>query len=589
MKNIRNFCIIAHIDHGKSTLADRFLELTETIAARDMKEQVLDQMSLEQERGITIKLQPVTMEHEGYVLNLIDTPGHVDFSYEVSRSLAAVEGAVLLVDATQGIQAQTLANLYLALEQDLVIIPVLNKIDLPNAQVERVHAQITNLLGCDDDQILEASGKTGQGVPEILQAIKERIPAPTQESEGTRALIFDSQFDDYRGVVTYVRVFGGSLAKGHKIRFAATKSQAEILEVGVFKPKMTATKELGTGQIGYVVTGMKDIEETKVGDTILLAKDDKAAALPGYKEVMPMVFAGVFCKDGDDYPRLRDAIGKLKLNDAALGYEPESSPALGFGFRCGFLGMLHAEIFIERLRREAGLELVMTVPSVAYRVTLTKGEPFVARSPQDLPDQSRIAQVEEPIMKADIMTPKEYVGAVMQMVQDRRGNYLNTEYLQEDRAILHYEVPLSALLVDFYDKLKGLSSGYASLNYEFSRYADAPVVRMDILVAEELVEALSVMVYRDELHKVGKKIVTSLKEVVPRQQFAVKLQAAVGGKIVAAERIAPYRKDVTAKLYGGDHTRRRKLLEKQKKGKKRMLGQGKVDIPSEAFLSVLKR
>jgi GTP-binding protein LepA len=616
MQNIRNFCIIAHIDHGKSTLADRFLELTGTVEKRKMKEQVLDSMDLERERGITIKLAPARMVYRDYILNLIDTPGHVDFNYEVSRSLAAVEGAILLVDAAQGVQAQTLANLYLAVEQGLEIIPVINKIDLPSANVEKVKKEIISVVGCSADEILLCSAKTGEGAGKILDAVVERVPAPKGEADKPlRALIFDSFYDEYRGVVAYVRVKDGEVKKGDKIFFLGTAANSEVLDCGAMKPQLSPTGELLTGEIGYLTTGLKKIEDCRVGDTITKSqvqnsksKDEakaKVEPLPGYKTVKPMVYAGVFCRDGSDFNELREAIGKLKLNDAALLYEPENSPVLGFGFRAGFLGLLHLEIFQERLRREFGLDLVVTVPSVAYKIVL-KGNKFPAnirkeqiiseneyliKNPNEFPDPSQIERMEEPIMNVDIVSPKEFLGNIMSLVQDCRGEYLNTEFLDETRVILHYRLPLAMLIVDFYDKLKTVSSGYASMNYEFFRYKPAELVKMDILVADELVEALSTIVYRDGAFNVGKKIVQNLKEKIPRHQFVVKLQAAVGGKIIAAERISALRKDVTEKLYGGDWTRRQKLLEKQKKGKKKMLafGKGKVDIPPEAFLSAMKR
>ncbi len=591
MNNVRNFCIIAHIDHGKSTLADRFLEVTGTVSKREMKQQLLDSMDIERERGITIKLQPARMSCQGYELNLIDTPGHVDFNYEVSRSLAAVEGAILLVDATQGVQAQTVANLYLAIEQNLTIIPVVNKIDLPNAQVDQAKHEIVQLLGCKEDEILEASGKTGIGVEEILQAIIQRIPSPKiEEEKPLRALIYDSRFDEYRGVVAQVRIFDGQLKAGDRINFLSFGKESEVLEVGYYNPKMIKTPSLKSGEIGYIVTGLKEISYCRVGDTISLA-GQKVAALSGYKEVKPMVFAGLFCKEGDMYPRLREAIEKLKLNDAALSYEPENSQALGFGFRCGFLGLLHLEVIQERLRREYNLDLIVTVPSVAYQINMKNGSQMTIKSPQELPAPEAIEKIFEPVMTVDIFSPKEYLGGIMQLVSQKRGVYKNTEYLDENISVLHYDVPLTALLVDFYDKLKSVSSGYASLNYDFLGYEPADVVRLDILVADEKVEALSSLVYRDEAYHVGKKIVESLKETLPRQQFVVKLQASVGGKIIAGERISALRKDVTAKLYGGDFSRKRKLLEKQKKGKKKMMeiGHGRVDIPPEAFLAVLKR
>ena len=607
MTNIRNFCIIAHIDHGKSTLADRMLEITGTIEKRKMKEQFLDRMDIERERGITIKLQPVTMEYNGYILNLIDTPGHVDFSYEVSRSLAAVEGAVLLVDATQGIQAQTLANLYLAMEQNLVILPVVNKIDLPAADIEKTKQEIIKLIGCSEEEIILASGKTGQGAEEILKAVIGLIPAPTgydvetngRSSQPLRALIFDSNYDEYRGVVAHVRVVDGEIKKGDKIFLMATKAKSEALDIGIFKPEYKSRGGLKTGEIGYIVTGFKNVGECRVGDTVAISdfrfpisdKDQVMKPLQGYKEVKPMVFAGVFPHEGNDYQDLREAMEKLKLNDAALTYEPESSEALGFGFRCGFLGLLHLEIFQERLRREYGLALIVTLPSVAYKVYKGSGEEIIIRTPQKLPDQAEIRQVEEPWVSLDVVTPKDYMGAVMKLAQEKRGAYKNTEYLEKDTVILHYEIPMAAILTDFYDKIKSISSGYASINYDYLDYRQADVVKMDILVAEDIVEALSMIVYRDEAFREGKKIVEALKETLPKQMFVLKLQAAIGGKIIAAERLSAMRKDVTAKLYGGDVSRKRKLLEKQKKGKKKMMaaGKGSVEIPPEAFVKILKR
>ena len=589
MNQIRNFCIIAHIDHGKSTLADRFLEVTKTVEKRKMKDQLLDRMDLERERGITIKLQPVRMDYQGYILNLIDTPGHVDFTYEVSRSLAAVEAAILLVDATQGVEAQTVANLYLALEQDLTIIPVINKIDLPAAHPAQVKKEIVNLLGCRPEEIIEVSAKTGQNVEAVLQAVINKTPTPTGRLEDkVQALVFDSTFDEYKGVVTYVRLKNGQLKPGDRISFIGTSAESEVLEVGYFKPDYQKSTSLSAGEIGYIVTGLKNLEKARVGDTITLKKDP-GQSLGGYKVVKPMVYAGIFCQEGDEYPRLRDGIEKLKLNDSALFFEPENSPALGFGFRCGFLGLLHLEIVQERLRREYDLDLVITTPSVAYKVIKSSGEEITIHSPQELPDQNYISEIKEPYMIIDIITPKDYIGEVMTLIQEKRGEYKNTEYLDENRVILHYEIPLASILVDFYDSLKSLSSGYASLNYEFLDYRTANVVRMDILVSDEPVEALATIVYEDSAHQVGKKIVNALKNVLPKQQFVLKIQAAVGGKIIAAERISALRKDVTAKLYGGDVTRKRKLLEKQKKGKKRMLKSGKVDIPQEAFMAVLKR
>ncbi|MBI2459639.1 MAG: elongation factor 4 [Parcubacteria group bacterium] len=597
MNKIRNFCIIAHIDHGKSTMADRMLEITGTIEKRKMKDQVLDRLDLERERGITIKLQPVKMSYQGYSLNLIDTPGHVDFSYEVSRSLAAVEGAALLVDASQGIQAQTLANLYLALEQNLTIIPVINKIDLPAANIEKTKKEIIQLLGCAPEEIILASGKTGQGVLEVLQAVIERVPAPVETGSGAflRALIFDSTYDEYRGVVAYIRIFDGAVKKGDKIVLLATKAKSEVLDAGIFAPEYKSTGELKTGQIGYIVTGFKGVSECRVGDTVtnyqLPITNYQLKPLQGYKEVKPMVFAGVFPKEGNEFEELREAIDKLKLNDAALVYEPEHSQALGFGFRCGFLGLLHLEIFQERLSREYNLNLIVTIPSVAYQVYKKNGEELIIRSPQKLPDLAEIDKIEEPWVNLDIIAPKEYLGAILNLTQEKRGLYKNTEYIDSSRVILHYEIALAAILTDFYDKIKSVSSGYASINYDLAGYKPADVVKMDILVAEEAVEALAMIVYRDEAFKRGKETVNTLKETLPKQMFVVKLQAAVGGKIIAAERISARRKDVTAKLYGGDVSRKRKLLEKQKKGKKKMEAQGKgrVEIPSDTFVKLLKR
>ena len=592
-QNIRNFCIIAHIDHGKSTLSDRLLELTGTVEKRNMKAQMLDSMDIERERGITIKLAPARMEYKGLTLNLIDTPGHVDFNYEVSRSLAAVEGAILLVDATQGVQAQTIGNLYLALEEELTIIPVLNKIDLPAADVAKRTQEIVQLLGCAPEDILAVSGKTGQGVAELLEAIVERVPPPSGDPKApARALIFDSNYDDYKGVVAYVRVVDGSFKPGEGLEFMASQAEGEVLETGslgvggYFKRSI-----LETGQIGYLVTGLKEIEACRVGDTITHRERPADKALAGYKEVKPMVFAGIFPKEGDNFARLREAMERLKLNDSALTYEPEHSPALGYGFRCGLLGMLHLEILKERLSREFDLELVVTVPSVAYRITKRSREQLIIKSPAELPDPSHLELIEEPWMRADIVAPDDYVGAIMQLMQERRGIYKNTEYLSENRAILHYEVPLATIIVDFYDKLKSITAGYASLNYELADYRPANVARLDILVAEEPVEAFATLVYKDEAEKVGRRIVKTLKDAIPRMNYVIKLQAALGGNIVASERISAMRKDVTAKLYGGDVTRKRKLLEKQKKGKAKMMemGKGRVQIPSDAYLKVLKR
>jgi GTP-binding protein LepA len=588
MNNIRNFCIIAHIDHGKSTLADRFLELTHTVSERDMKEQVLDQMELERERGITIKLQPVRMKYKDHILNLIDTPGHVDFSYEVSRSLQAVEGAILLVDASQGVEAQTLANLYLAMEQNLTIIPVINKIDLPNADVEKVKKEVVKLLGIDESDILLASGKTGEGIDVVLQAVIEKVPTPESKSEKTQALVFDSLFDDYRGVVMYVRVINGTIKKGDTIHLVGSNKDTNATEVGVFKPKFSPKDELTQGEIGYIVTAFKEVSQARVGDTVTQS-ENKASALPGYKEVKPMVFAGIFPESGDEYPKLRDAMNQIKLTDASLSFEQEQSGALGFGYRCGFLGMLHMEIIAERLRRENNLDLVVTTPSVAYEIKQVNDESITIHSPLELPLQSKIEEIKEPWVKAEIVTPKDYMGNLMTLIQERHGIFGNTEYLDESRIILHFEMPLSGLITDFYDTLKSVSSGYASLNYEVTDYRKADIIKLDILVAEEIVEAFSMLVDREDAYETGKRIVTKLKDIIPKQQFVVKLQATIGAKVIAAERLSALRKDVTAGLYGGDVTRKRKLLEKQKKGKKRMKASGSVEIPSKAFLEVLKR
>lgn len=594
---IRNFCIIAHIDHGKSTLADRFLEFTNTVAKREMQTRLLDSMDLEKERGITIKLAPVRMEYkrknETYILNLIDTPGHVDFNYEVSRSLAAVEGAILLVDATQGVQAQTIGNLYLAIEQNLTIIPVINKIDMPMAEIEKTKEEIIHLLGCQEEEIILASGKTGQGVEEILEAVLQRVPPPVDTlNKPPRALIFDSEFNSYKGVVASIRMVDGEFSKGDKIHLLSAGQPAEILEVGYYTPKFKPNEKLKNGEIGYVVTGLKEIRECRVGDTITTKNNETIQGLPGYKEVKPMVFAGIFPKEGDAFQELREAIEKLKLNDSSFTFEPEHSQALGFGFRCGFLGMLHLDIFQERIRREHGLEIIITVPSVIYKVSKSNKKEIMVKSPQEMPNPSEIEKIYEPWMKLDVITPKAYVGNVMGLVTERKGEYVNTEYLStgaNQRAMLHYNIPLLSLITDFYDKLKTVTSGYASMNYEYKDYKETDVVKLDILVAEEPVEALASLVWRDEAYKAGKRIVESLKKSLPQQQFVVKLQAAIGGKVIASERLSALRKDVTAKLYGGDVTRKRKLLEKQKKGKKKMMSMGKVDIPPETYLTILKQ
>jgi GTP-binding protein LepA len=587
--HIRNFCIIAHIDHGKSTLADRLLELTGTVEMRAMKAQHLDKMDLEREKGITIKLAPVRMEYKGYELNLIDTPGHVDFSYEVSRSLQACEGAILVVDASQGIQAQTLANVYLAMAADLRIIPVLNKIDLPAADVERVGAEIVSLLGCEFEDILQISAKTGLGVEAVLDKVVDEIPAPKlAEASETRALIFDSYYDDYRGVILYVRVFGGGIAKGADIKMMATGAYGLALEVGALKPDMLPGKELAAGEIGYIVTNLKTTREAKVGDTVTLAGKPATQALPGYKNVQPFVYAGFFPESNEFYQELKDAVEKLSLSDSALQFAPENSPVLGFGVRIGFLGLLHMDIVRERLEREYDLELVITNPSTDYQVTMTSGEELDIKSASDLPDPAQITEIREPWIKGEIIVPKDYVGPVIQLVSSKRGLQTNLSYV-EDRAVVAFEAPLANLLTDFYDQLKSITSGYGSFNYELDNYRAEDLVRVDFYVAGEVVGALSVMAHRSEAQSLGRTMVEKLKDVIPRQNFQVALQAAIGGKFIAREDISAYRKDVTTGLYGGDVSRKKKVLAKQAKGKKRMKRFGKVDIPAEAFTVMLKR
>ncbi len=586
---IRNFCIIAHIDHGKSTLADRMLELTGTVEKRDMKSQLLDSMDLEREKGITIKLAPVRMKYKDHDLNLIDTPGHVDFSYEVSRSLQACEGAILVVDASQGIQAQTLANVYLAMNVDLKIIPVLNKIDLPAADVERVSAEIINLLGCDESEILKISAKTGMGVTEVLDAVIERIDAPKGiETDPTRALIFDSYFDDYRGVILYTRVVDGSIKKGDTIEMLATNAHGLALEVGSLQPKMKANDELACGEIGYVVTNLRTTREARVGDTVTTKRSHTDSQLPGYKLVKPFVYAGFFPVSNDDYQNLKDAIEKLSLSDSALQFEPENSPVLGFGVRIGFLGLLHMDIIRERLEREYDLDLVVTNPSTDYQVFMSSGEEINIKSASDLPDPSRIKEISEPWIKGEIVVPKSYIGGVLQLIISKRGRQSNLSYIDE-RALISFEAPLANLLTDFYDQLKSITSGYGSFNYELDSYRVEDLVRLDFYVSGNIVDALSIMTHRSEAQRIGREIVDKLKEVIPRQNFQVALQAAIGGKFIARADISAYRKDVTIGLYGGDVTRKKKVLAKQAKGKKRMKRFGKVDIPSEAFTVMLKR
>ena len=589
MERIRNFCIIAHIDHGKSTIADRMMEITGTVSKREMKSQLLDSMELEQEKGITIKLAPVTMEWKGYTLNLIDTPGHVDFSYEVSRSLQAVETAVLVVDATQGIQAQTLANVYLALEQDLNIIPVINKIDLPAAEVESVAKQIMNLLGCSREEIVEVSGKTGFGVDKILDRIVSLdIKINNNINNKTKALIFDSYFDDYRGVVLYVRVFEGEIARGAEILMMAAGVKGLALEVGVLTPKMTPRDSLKAGEIGYIVTNLKTTREAKVGDTVTLAKDPANEPLPGYKNVLPFVYAGFFPVSNDQYKDLKEAVEKLALSDSALQFEPENSPVLGFGLRIGFLGLLHMDIIRERLEREFGLDLIVTNPSTNYEVVMNNGEIREIKSAADLPDVAEVAEIREPWVKGEIILPKSMIGGVLNLINEKRGHQTNLSYIEE-RAVIDFEAPMANLLTDFYDQLKSVTSGYASFNYELSGYRAEDLVRVDFLVAGQKIDALSVMAHRSEAEAIGREVTKKLKEVIPRQNFEVALQAAIGARIIARETIGAYRKDVTVKIHTGDRDRKAKLLAKQKKGKARLKRFGKIDIPSEAFTVMLKR
>ena len=587
---IRNFCIIAHIDHGKSTLADRLLELTGTVQKRDMKAQHLDKMDLEREKGITIKLAPVRMNYKGYELNLIDTPGHVDFSYEVSRSLEACEGAILIVDASQGIQAQTLANVYLALGADLKIIPVLNKIDLPAADVPKVTKEVVSLLGCDESEILYISAKTGQGVEDVLDAVIERIDAPkSNEPEQTRALIFDSYYDDYRGVVLYVRVFDGAIKRNQSVKMFATSAEGLALEVGHLGPDMKPDPSIKSGEIGYIVTNLRTTREAKVGDTVTLSASPAKSALPGYKDVKPFVYAGFFPESNEYYQELKDAIEKLSLSDSALQYELENSPVLGFGVRIGFLGLLHMDIVRERLEREYDLELIVTNPSTDYQVKLLNGEQLDIKSAADLPEMSKVEEIAEPWIKGEIVVPKDYVGAVIQLISNKRGLQKNLSYVDDQLALVAFDAPLANLLTDFYDQLKSVTSGYGSFNYELDNYRVESLVRLDFYVAGEMVNALSIMVHKTEAESLGREIVGKLKDVIPRQNFQVALQAAIGGRFIAREDVKAYRKDVTAKLYGGDVSRRKKLLAKQKKGKARAKRFGNVDIPAEAFTVLLKR
>ncbi len=588
--HIRNFCIIAHIDHGKSTLADRLLELTDTVQRRDMKAQLLDKMDLEREKGITIKLTPVQMSYKGHQLNLIDTPGHVDFSYEVSRSLEACEGAILVVDASQGIQAQTLANVYLAIAADLKIIPVLNKIDLPAADIPKATAEVISLLGCDESEILHISAKTGQGVQEVLDAVVEKVEPPQGRPDDTaRALIFDSYYDDYRGVVLYVRIVDGQINKNSEIKMMGTGSSGLALEVGHLNPEMMPSDQLKTGEIGYIVTNLKSTREAKVGDTVTLLKKPASQALPGYKEVKPFVYAGIFPESNEYYNDLKEAVEKLSLSDSALQYEPENSPVLGFGVRVGFLGLLHMDIVRERLEREYNLSLIITNPSTDYHVKLNSGEELDIKSASSLPDPAKISSIAEPWINGEIVVPKEYVGAVIQLISSKRGLQKGLSYVDAQLALVTFEAPLANLLTDFYDQLKSVTSGYGSFNYELSQYREEDLVRVDFYVAGEMVGALSVMAHRSEANSLGRETVAKLKEVIPRQNFKVALQAAIGGRFIAREDISAFRKDVTSGLYGGDVSRKKKVLAKQKRGKERLKRFGKVDIPAEAFTVMLKR
>ncbi|WP_461632634.1 translation elongation factor 4 [Labilibaculum euxinus] len=593
MKNIRNFCIIAHIDHGKSTLADRLLDVTHTITDREKQAQVLDDMDLERERGITIKSHAIQMDYElngeKYVLNLIDTPGHVDFSYEVSRSIAACEGALLIVDATQGIQAQTISNLYLAIENDLEIIPVLNKIDLPNANPEDVKDQIVDLLGCDVDDILSASGKTGEGVPEILEAIVERVPAPTGDIEAPlQALIFDSEFNSFRGIVAYIRVMNGEIKKGDTVKFVNTGKEYQADEIGVLRLIQEPRASLKTGDVGYIISGIKTSTEVKVGDTVTHKENPCKEGIDGFAEVKPMVFAGVYPIDSEDYEDLRASMEKLRLNDASLTFEPESSMALGFGFRCGFLGMLHMEIIQERLDREFDMNVITTVPNVSYIAHTKKGDKFEMHNPSDMPDPNSLDFIEEPFIRAQIITKSEYTGSIMNLCMSKRGIMTNQQYLTSDRVELTYEMPLGEIVFDFYDKLKSISKGYASFDYFLIGVRPAKLVKLDILLNGEGVDALSTLIHFDNAQSFGRRMCEKLKELIPRQQFDIAIQGAIGAKIISRETVKAVRKDVTAKCYGGDITRKRKLLEKQKKGKKKMKQIGNVEVPQKAFLAVLK-
>lgn len=598
-KQIRNFCIISHIDHGKSTLADRLLELTGTVDKREMREQYLDMMDLEREKGITIKMQPVRMEYQvqdsKYILNLIDTPGHVDFAYEVSRSLAACEGAILIVDATQGIQAQTLNNIYLALEHDLKIIPVINKIDLPLAEPEKTASEIEKIFGIAKEEIIFISAKTGQNVEQILEAVIDRIPAPKNDlSKPLKALIFDSNYDKYKGVIAYVRLFDGEISKDEKIILMANKKETDVSEVGYFKPNLLKSLKLSAGEIGFIATGLKEVSECRVGDTVTINGSSEVESLPGYKEPKPMIFAGIFPTENDNFNLLKSALEKLKLNDASLSFEPTTSTGLGFGFKCGFLGLLHLEIIKERLEREFGLDLIVSSPSVSYKIYKTNGKVFIINNPIEYPDPSEMKKIEEPYVKVEIITPSKYLGGLMELVNARRGIYKETKYLDDERALLVYELPLSEIVITspslppFYDQLKSISSGYASMNYELIGYRESSLAKLDIFVAHEKSDAFSQIVFADSAYSIGRALVKRLKELIPKQMFAVALQAVIGNKIIARETIPALKKDVTAKLYGGDYTRKSKLLEKQRKGKKKMKNLGKVSIPTDILFKLLK-
>jgi GTP-binding protein LepA len=590
---IRNFGVIAHVDHGKTTLSDRLIETTNAVAARERRDQMLDSLDLEREKGITIKLASVRLPYiaqdgQEYILNLIDTPGHVDFSYEVARTLVACEGALLVVDAAQGVEAQTLANVYLALENDLAIIPVINKIDLPSAHPEEVAAEVERVIGIPAEEAIMASAKSGIGITEILEAIVERVPPPRgQRDQPARALIFDSQYDAYKGVIAYVRVVDGVIPANARVRFMGTGARADVLELGVLRPAMTPVTQLVAGEVGYIATGLKTVEECQVGDTVTLADQPASAALPGYRPAKPMVFAGLYPLDSNAYPELREALEKLKLNDAALSFQPESSAALGFGFRCGFLGLLHMEIVRERLEREYNLDLLITAPSVEYQVLLTDGEIVAVSNPSEMPDLSKLAAIEEPVVQISVLSPTRYIGAIMELVTTRRGAFETMEYLDPTRVVLKYKMPLAEIVIDFYDQLKSRTQGYATLDYSLAGYQDADLVKLDLLVNQQPVDALSLIVHRDFAYQRGRDLVERLRKLIPRQMFEVPIQAAIGSKIIARETVRAMRKDVLAKCYGGDVTRKKRLLEKQKEGKKRMKMVGNVEIPQEAFMAIL--